>query len=186
MRESAVHRTATELVKDLSDAKIPYAIVGALALNAYGYERVTTDVDILLTRESLATFKERYLGRGYLELFPGSKAMRNTRHNVKIDVLITGDYPGDGKPKPIQFPDPAEVAVSGAEWSLLPITRQLELKLASGMTGGVHRMKDLSDVVEWIKHAKLPREIADQLHEYVRPKYLELWDAVQVPDPNQG
>ncbi|HEY5923639.1 MAG TPA: hypothetical protein VIV11_18285 [Kofleriaceae bacterium] len=182
MRDSAVHRAMHELAKDLEEAGIPYAIVGAMALNEHGYERVTTDVDVLLTREGLAAFKERFLGRGYVEKFAGSKAMRNTRHNVSIDVLLTGDYPGDGKPKPISFPDPAQVAERGVRFSLLPIPRQLELKLASGISAP-HRMKDLADVLEWVKHAKLPRELADQLDPYVRDKFLELWDLAQTPDP---
>lgn len=54
----------------------------------------------------------------------------------------------------------------------------LELKLASGMTGGVSRLKDLADVVELIKTLNLPRAIADTLNEYVRPKFLELWDGI--------
>src|SRR5262245_38087483 len=102
MGDTDVHRTLHELTTDLERANIPYAIVGAMALNEHGYERVTNDVDVLLTREGLAAFKAQYLGRGYLEKFPGSKAMQNTRHKIQIDVLITGDYPGDGKPKPVQ------------------------------------------------------------------------------------
>jgi len=66
---------------------------------------------VLLTPDGLRRFKERWLGRGWLERFPGSKGLRDTEYNVKIDVLLTGDYPGDGKPKPVRFPDPARVAV---------------------------------------------------------------------------
>jgi len=182
MKDSAVHRATHELVRDLDAAHIPYAIVGAMALNEHGFERVTTYVDVLLTREGLAAFKERYLGRGYVERFPGSKSMRNTRHNVEIDVLLTGDYPGDGKPKPIQVPDPAIAAERGKTFALLPVPRQLELKLASGISAP-HRMRDLADVLDWIRHVNLPRELADQLDPYVRAKYLELWDLAQTPDP---
>jgi hypothetical protein len=98
------------------------------------------------------------------------------------DVLIAGDYPGDGKPKPVRFPDPAEVAVRGRRVALLPLGKLVELKLASGMST-IHRAKDLGDVVELIKHAELPRELAEQLDASVRAKYLEMWDALQTPDP---
>jgi len=30
---------------------------------------------------------------------------------VRIEFLVSGQYPGDGKPKPVAFPDPADVAV---------------------------------------------------------------------------
>jgi len=49
----------------------------------------------------------------------------------------------------------------------------------------IHRAKDIGDVVEMIKHVKLPRELADQLDPSVRGRYLEIWDALQTPDPLQ-
>ena len=35
-----------------------------------------------------------------MEITAGLKAVRDTRFDVKIDFLLTGDYPGDGKAKP--------------------------------------------------------------------------------------
>jgi hypothetical protein len=182
MGTDPVHEALQRLVAALDELELPYAIVGAMALNEYGYRRATVDVDVLLTRESLARFKERWLGRGYVEKFAGSRGMRDTSTGIGIDVLIAGDYPGDGKPKPVQFPDPAQAAVRGARVALLPIEKLVELKLASGVSS-IHRAKDLSDVVELIKHARLPRELADAIDASVRGKYLEIWDALQTPDP---
>lgn len=182
MGESQVHRAVDRLVQALDDARIPYAIVGAMALNEYGYQRVTTDVDVLLDREGLATFKERYLGRGYVEKFPGSKGVRDTVNGVDVDVLLAGDYPGDGRPKPVRFPDPATAAVRGERVALLPLERLVELKLASGMTAP-HRLRDLADVLELIRRRALPEETASDLDPYVREKFLELWRAAQSTDP---
>jgi hypothetical protein len=53
----------------------------------------------------------------------------------------------------------------------------VELKLASGMTNP-GRLKDLGDVQELIRVLKLPSNFADQLNEYVRAKYHELWQGV--------
>ena len=39
------------------------------------------------------------------------------------------------------------------------------------------------DVVELIKHAQLGRDLADELDESVRSRYLEYWDTLQAPDP---
>jgi len=44
-------------------------------------------------------------------------------------------------------------------------------------------MKDLTDVFELIRHAKLPRELSEALDPYVRARYLELWQTAQLPDP---
>jgi len=181
MSKSNVHLALERLVDHLTKLQIPHAIVGALALNAYGYERTTTDVDVLMRREGLEAFKKAFLGRGYVEKFPGSKGVRDTTQNVKIDVVLTGEYPGDGKEKPIAFPDPAEKAVRGERFTLLPLETLIELKLASGMTAP-HRLRDLADVIELIRANALAEKLADSLHPYVREKYLELWRAAQVND----
>jgi hypothetical protein len=178
MGEAEVQKALDKLVDLLNRDGIPYAVIGAMALNEFGYRRVTVDVDVLLTSEGLAAFKARHLGRGYIEKFPGSRSVRDAEHGVDIDVVLTGSYPGDGKPKPVMFPDPARAAERGARVSLLPLATLLELKLASGLTAP-DRLKDLADVQEVIRIRRLPRALSADLDPFVRDKYLELWDAVQ-------
>ena len=121
MKTGKVHQAVLEIARRLDQANIPYAIAGAMALGAHGYERVTVDVDVLLTREGLARFKKEQLGRGYAERFPGSKDLRDTERGVSIDVLIAGEFPGDGLPKPVAFPDPAEAAIEGDRFRILTL-----------------------------------------------------------------
>jgi len=182
MGDSDVQRALERLVGTLEAQKIPYAIVGAMALNEFGYRRVTVDVDVLLTPAGLEALKAANLGRGYVEKFPGSRGLRDTDNGVDIHVLLTGGYPGDGKPKPVSFPDPAKVAVRGARIALLPLPKLIELKLASGMSAP-HRLKDLADVIELIRAASLASDLGDALDPSVRDKYLELWHAAQATDP---
>lgn len=184
MGRSPQHEAARRIVAALNEIGVPFAIAGALAVNAHGHVRETVDVDLLLTREGLAKFKERWLGLGWVEKFPGSKGLRDTVTNVKVDVLLTGEYPGDGKPKPVVFPDPAGAATPGAGHYPYPILRLpllLELKIASGMTAP-HRLQDLADGINLIKVNRLPRAYADQLDPYVRARFLDLWDAAQVEE----
>lgn len=177
---SNVYLALERLVDRLTKLEIPYAIVGALALNAYGYQRTTSDIDVLLRPEGLESFKKACLGSGYEKLL-GSKGVRDTEQNVKIDVVLTGEYPGDGKAKPIAFPDPARDAVRGERFALLPLPALLELKLASGMTAP-HRLRDLADVIEMIRVNALEEEFAASLDPYVQEKYRELWRAAQGTD----
>jgi len=178
MAKSEVHKALLALVSALERSQIPYAIIGAMALNEYGYRRVTDDVDVLLTPRGLAAFKEANLGRGYIEKFPGSKGMNDTVNGVGIDVLLTGEFPGDGKPKPICFPDPSTSSVSGKRVALLELPRLVELKLASGMTAP-HRLRDLADVIELISILGLDERFASELDPYVRERFLELVRATQ-------
>ena len=182
MGEADVQRALEKLARHLEAEGIPYAIVGALALGEHGYRRATVDIGVLVTRAGLARFKQRFLGHGYVERFAGSKEMRDTEHGVPIDILVTGDYPGDGRPKPVAFPDPATCALRGRRVAVLPLASLVELELASGMTAP-HRLRDLADVLELVRAIRLPAAFAEELHPYVREKYAELWRAAQAADP---
>lgn len=176
--EANVQLALERLARTLDRLQIPYAVVGGLALNESGYRRVTVDVNILLTPDGLRRLKAELLGRGYVEKFPGSRGIRDTEAGVDIDVLLAGEFPGDGRPKPVVFPDPATTAVRGRRVALLPLAKLIELKLASGLSAP-HRLKDLADVLELIRALSLPRETAESLDPSVQSKFDELWQAAQ-------
>jgi hypothetical protein len=169
------------LVRILDEEGIPYAIAGAIALGAHGRLRLTEDVDVVLRRDDLARFKRSWLGRGYTEPTPGLKAVRDTARNVRIDFMLTGDYPGDGAPKPIAFPDPTTRTTESDGFRVLDLDALIELKLASGMTAP-QRGQDLVDVMELIRARALPLDHAERLHPWVREKFRELWQLAQVRD----
>ena len=181
--QSLVQKSLRRMSRRLEGVEVPYAVAGGMSLFAHGFERFTSDVDILVTRDALKVIHDRFEGLGYLPPFAGSKNLRDTETGVRIEFLIAGEFPGDGKPKPVAFPDPAApetgVEIDGIRYLSLP--KLVELKLASGMTGGVHRLKDLADVVELIKVRELVAEFAEQMDPYVREKYLELWHGIQGP-----
>jgi len=182
MHEGKVHATLKRLSKDLDDEEIPYAVIGGMALNLWGYSRETVDVDILLTREGLARFRERLVGRGYVLAFPGaSKTFRNAETKVKVEVITEGEYPGDGRPKSVVFPDPATARFNREGYWIVTLEKLIDLKLASGLSAP-HRMKDLVDVQELIGNLQLPLELADQLDESVRAEYRRLWDLAHFED----
>jgi hypothetical protein len=180
MGDADVQRAAKRIAATLGQMQIAYVICGALAVTAYGHVRLTQDVDVLLTPDGLRRFRETWLGKGWVERFPGSKGMRDAEHNVKIDILLTGDYPGDGKPKPVRFPDPAAVAVDIGGTATIALPKLIELKLASGMTAP-DRPRDLDDVIQLVRANALPRDFAESLDPWVRAKFDELWGYAQIP-----
>jgi hypothetical protein len=133
-KESAVHKTLRDVTRRLDSLGIGYNVVGALALFFHGVRRFTEDVVILVTRDGLKAIHEHLEGRGYLPLFSGSKNLRDADTGVRIEFLVTGDYPGDGKPKPVAFPDPADTGIEIEGIRFLQLLPLIELKLASGST----------------------------------------------------
>ena len=81
--------------------------------------------------------------------------------NVARTSSSRGTIRATRKPEPVSFPDPARVAVRGAELALLPLPKLIELKLASGVTAP-HRLRDLADVLELIRVASLTSDFAEQ------------------------
>jgi hypothetical protein len=177
--KSAVQDALGRIARRLDNLGIPYAIAGGMALFQHGFRRFTEDVDILVSRDGLKAIHAHLEGLGYVPPFTGSKNLRDTEYGVRIEFLIAGEFPGDGKPKAVAFPEPelARVMIDGIHYLSLP--KLVELKLASGMTGGLHRLKDFADVIALIETLGLSAEFADQLNPYVRDKYLELWQGIQ-------
>ena len=181
MEKSPIHDAMRRLTKVFGEMQIPFAVAGAMAANAHGHKRTTADVDILIRRDDLQRFKDRYIGRGWVDKFEGSKNFRDAVSDVNIDTLIVGAYPGDGLPKPVAFPEPEQVSHVLDGIPYITLDTLLELKLASGMTAA-HRPRDLDDVIQLIRANKLPADYVDHLNQYVQPKFRELWQAAQVDD----
>src|SRR6266849_10816887 len=107
MGEGKLNNALMRLVADLKAHGIDYMVIGAIALMAHGYPRFTEDIDIVVTPEGLNAFHNELIGIGYAPAFPGArKRLRSTRDGVSIEVMTSGEYPGDGLPKPVCFPKP--------------------------------------------------------------------------------
>ncbi len=172
--KSAVFSALHGIAGRLGELGIPYAVVGGMALFNHGLRRFTEDVDILVTKEGLKTIHKKLAGLGYLPPHAQSKHLKDTQLGVRIEFLTSGEFPGDGKPKPVSFPEPDKVSIVSDGISYINLPALIEIKLASGMTSP-GRLKDLSDVLELIKILHLSGDYADQLNPYVVDKYRELW-----------
>ncbi len=179
MGQGDLHGALAQLASDLKGQGIDYMVIGAVALLAHGYPRFTEDIDLVMTPEGLETFHQNLVGLGYLPAFQGArKKLRSTRDGVSIEVLTSGDYPGDGQPKPVSFPVPADASTDIDGVRIITLEKLVELKLASGMTAP-DRLKDLADVQELIKVRGLASDFAERLNPYVREQYLRLCSAVE-------
>ena len=179
MGEGKLNNALARLVADLKEHEIDYVVIGAIALMAYGYPRFTEDIDLIVDSRGLERFHRELIGLGYSPAFQGArKRLRSTRDGTPIELISSGEYPGDGKPKPVSFPKPSEASVEIDGIKFPTLEKLIELKLASGMTAP-DRLKDLADVQELIKIRGLSSDFAEQLNPYVREKYFELLAAVE-------
>ena len=176
--EGKVQTTLGRIAQRLQELGVDYAIAGGLCLARHGFRRFTEDVDILVTPEGLQQIHTALEGLGYVRPFTASKNLRDAETGVRIDFIVSGQYPGDGKPGPIAFPNPSTVAkeIDGIRYvDMVPF---VELKLASGQAS--HRAQDLHDVQQLIRIVPLSRELAEKLHPSLRDAYLQKWDDAQM------
>ena len=165
--KSPQHKTMRRLAQRLERAAIPYAIMGAMAVNAHGARRTTEDVDVLLTREGLEQFRRQFVGKTYDQVEGRDRRFIERRSKVGVDVLVTGLYPGRGKPGPFAFPDPREAAVKIEEIQVVSLPQLIQLKLAA------RRYYDFGDVVFLIRVHNLDEAFMAQLHPSVHQDFIE-------------
>lgn len=175
--DSAVHKTLRRIANRLDEIGVDYAIAGGMCLSRHGFQRFTQDVDVIVTSAGLAKIHESLDGLGYVRPFAASKNLRDAETGVRIDFIVSGQYPGEGKPGPIAFPIPSHVATEIDGIRFVDLVPFIQLKLASGQAS--HRGRDLDDVQDLIRVRSLPRELAEQLHPSLRETYLRKWDDAQ-------
>jgi hypothetical protein len=105
--------------------------------------------------------------------------LRDTQTGIDIEFITAGEFPGDGKPKPVSFPDPKDVAVDRDGVRVIALPKLIELKLASGLSAEHRRLRDLADVQDLIIALSLPRDLSKELDPSVRDEYVRMWDAAQ-------
>jgi hypothetical protein len=163
-----VHQTLRRLVKRLERLGIPYAIVGGMAVNAHGHRRTTNDVDVLLTREGFEEFRKHFVPKNYKVADPKRQRRLTDRSNdVAVDVLLTGLFPGSGKPGPVAFPDPAQASEFVRKTRVVNLPTLIQLKLAA------RRWRDFADVVDLISVHNLDKSYLERLHPSVRKDFIE-------------
>lgn len=162
-----VHQTMRRLVRRLERAGIVHAVVGGMAVYAHGYERTTNDVDILLTPAGFAEFKRKFVPKQY-EPVPGRHRRFVDRVNKQaFDILVTGMFPGSGKPGPISYPDPETVRERKKRINYVDLPTLIQLKLAA------RRYQDFADVVHLIDAHNLDESFLDRLHSSLHQDFIE-------------
>lgn len=162
-----VHKSMRRLVKRLEKAGIPYAIRGGMAVYAHQYRRTTDDLDILLTPAGFDEFKNRFVPKYYVNVEGRSRRFIDRLNEMTLDFLLTGLYPGLGKPGPFTFPDPEKVSQTIENYEVVNLPTLVDLKLAA------RRYQDFADVVNLIRANGLDESFQTRLHPSVRRDFIE-------------
>jgi hypothetical protein len=171
---SGLVESARAAVAVLAEHDIPHLIVGGLAVQEYGYPRVTIEVDIVVPDVLEAgEWLTAIVTVPFFRVPEFQDRVEDRRNGVLIDLLPAGRVLKRGCKVP--FPQPTKVA---EQFQIVPLEELLSLKLDSWAGLPLRRHKDKTDVIELITRRKLPRDLA--VNSAVRALYTEIWDALSA------
>lgn len=155
------YNAAHRLHERLRSEGIPYILIGGMAVHLHGYERYTSDVDILITHEGHAQILKKLIGNGYEISASNPSRIVDQENGAEIDLCLS-----EGTTR---WPRLFGNSIDMGPISVITLPRLIEMKLSTG------RLEDSVDVVKLIKHHQLPLDFADQLAEEVRERWAEIW-----------
>jgi hypothetical protein len=156
----------------LSDAQVPHAIAGGVAVCLHGYQRNTVDLDLVVQAGKSAAVRDVFQANGIV--WSDEDHEFRTPAGVVIHFLVAGERAGKGSE--VRFRDPADAGVA-IELEGLPelsLAALIESKIASGQANLRRTHKDFADVVELIARHELGRDFARHLHKSVRNTFCQL------------
>jgi hypothetical protein len=175
-KRDPVHQTLRRIARRLEKAGISYAVMGAMAVNLHGARRTTDDVDILLTLEGLEQFRHKLAVKFYDQVEGRPRRFVERRSGVQIDFLVTGRYPGRGKPGPFAFPDPGQASEEVEDVRVVTLPQLVQLMLAA------RRYYDFGDVVFLIRVHNLDESLLEKLHPSVHRDFIEFLEEKRRED----
>lgn len=156
----------------LNRSNIAHSICGGVAVCLHGYQRNTTDVDLIVDRADTDKIKHIFQSNGYV--WDEQQKEFRSPSGIAVQFLLAGEKAG--KESEVSIPDPiGESNVEEREGlSVVRLSRLIEMKLASGIGNLRRTHKDFADVVELIAIRKLDGSFAMFLHNSLRATYREL------------
>ncbi|TWT80502.1 hypothetical protein CA13_19210 [Planctomycetes bacterium CA13] len=156
----------------LTEAGIAYSVCGGVAVCLHGYQRNTTDLDLVIRSEDSDSVRSVLTEAGFA--WDSEKAEFRTEDGIAIQFLIAGHKAGKGTEVSVSEPI-GDLNVEQIEGlSVVRLSRLIEMKIACGMSNLRRTHKDFADVVELIAIRNLDGSFARFLHKSLRPTFREL------------
>lgn len=156
----------------LTEAGIAYSVCGGVAVCLHGYQRNTTDLDLVIRSNDSDAVRQTLTDAGFE--WKAEQAEFRTQDGIAIQFLIAGQKAGKGSEVSVSEPI-GDLNVEQIEGlSVVRLSRLIEMKIACGMSNLRRTHKDFADVVELIVVRNLDGSFARFLHKSLLPTFREL------------
>jgi hypothetical protein len=156
----------------LSNAGVAYCVCGGVAVCLHGYQRNTTDLDLVIRSGDSELVRRVLTEAGFI--WDPEKVEFRTEDGIAIQFLIAGQKAGKGTEVSVSEPI-GDLNVEQIEGlAVIRLSRLIEMKIACGMSNLRRTHKDFADVVELIAIRELDGSFARYLHKSLRPTFRQL------------
>lgn len=156
----------------LTEAGIAYSVCGGVAVCLHGYQRNTTDLDLVIRSNDSDAVRRVLTEAGYV--WDSERCEFRTEDGIAIQFLIAGQKAGKGTEVSVSEPI-GDLNVERIEGLfVVRLSRLIEMKIACGTSNLRRTHKDFADVVELIVIRNLDGSFARFLHKSLRPTFREL------------
>lgn len=160
----------------LSKHSIPGILIGAAAMEQYGYERATLDLDVVVPRPE-ARVVRALVQEGFVEISTGSgqaSQVQDMETGVKVDILPQGVHVYQN---PVALPAPPGVSTTPKYVSLKDLVRiKLGVLLGRGPVEGKYKSK--ADVGHLIRINSLSKDFLRGVEPRLIELYQGLWEEI--------
>lgn len=165
-----LEKTLEKIKKLFDQYDIDFCFIGGIAVNYYGHQRTTDDVDLLVDRHDKEKIQK--IPIGFMRDITGNGKIFNFHNpSTRLEILYSGEHAGN-KDGP-EYVDPALVKKDDR---FINLKFLVFYKVASGFYG--KRYQDWGDVQNLIKKNALQKDFLDKFdiqYPMVVKKYKEIW-----------
>lgn len=171
-----LNKAIQSLSSILKSKGISFSVIGGAARNKYGYEKITDDIDIVVSKSDKSKLKD--ISIGYMRDISSGRLKVFTLHEpkAKVEVIFSDEISGDGI-HGLKYEEPNKISKNINGIPYITLKNLIMYKLSSGMYG--NRYKDFDDIQQLILINKLKRDYADSFREDLREKYVQLFDEIK-------
>lgn len=162
--------TLLKIQKLFKQYDIDFCFIGGVAVNQYGHQRSTDDIDILVDKSDKD--KIQNIPIGYMRDVTGNGKVFNFHDpDIRIEILYSGENAGDDRGPKYLNP----VSLSNQNNNLIELKYLIFYKVASGLYG--ERYQDWGDVQNLIKKHSLPLDYLNSFSVYddIVEQYRQIW-----------
>jgi hypothetical protein len=174
--KNELNKAIEKIANILNEYKVSFCIIGGAARFKYHVEKMTQDIDILISKEDKNKIKKIPMGQ-MRDISNGRSKIFNLHDpKARIEFIYSGEISGDGI-HGLKYVEPENIKKDFNKIPYISLIALIQYKLSAGIYG--ERLKDFADIIDLIQKNNLKKDYGKNFRKDLKIKYEELWDSIK-------